>query len=99
MDLFTRTDLSINYKIHLLRGVDFFIQPELLNVFNRQGVQSYDEEVLTNTDTTTLKAFNPFTETPVEGVHYALGPNFGQPNSEGDFQTPRTFRISMGLRF
>jgi hypothetical protein len=95
----TRTDLSVNYKIRLLRGVDFFIQPEVLNVFNRQGVTSYDEEVLTNSDTTTLKAFNPFTETPVEGVHYALGPNFGQPNSEGDFQTPRTFRISMGLRF
>lgn len=108
----TRTDLSLNYKIRLLRGVDFFIQPEVLNVFNRQGVQSYDEEVLTNSDATYLAPFNPFTANPVEcpqgtaaaactamGANFQRGVNFGQPNSEGDFQTPRTFRISMGLRF
>lgn len=46
-----------------------------------------------------LPAFNPFTETPVEGVHYIKGPNFGRPASELDYQTPRTFRVSLGLRF
>jgi Carboxypeptidase regulatory-like domain/TonB dependent receptor/TonB-dependent Receptor Plug Domain len=98
-DDITRTDIAIGYRLRLLRGVDFFIQPEIINVFNRKGVQSFDEEVLTNSDTATLKAFNPFTETPQLGVHYALGPTFGQPNSEGDFQTPRTYRMSLGLRF
>lgn len=98
-DDITRTDLAVNYRLRLVSGVDFFIQPEILNVFNRQGVVSYDEEVLTNSDNSAIKAFNPFTETPVEGVNYVLGPSFGQPNSEGDFQTPRTFRISIGLKF
>ena len=46
-----------------------------------------------------LKPFNPFTETPVEGVHWRKGPNFGQPDSEGDFQQARTFRFSVGVRF
>jgi hypothetical protein len=46
-----------------------------------------------------LASFNPFTETPVEGVHYAKGPNFGKPTSEADLQPPRTFQFSVGFRF
>ena len=107
-----RTDLSINYKLRLVSGVELFIQPEILNVFNRQAVVSFDEEVLTNADTTALKAFNPFTDMPIEcpqgtaaaactamGANFQRGPNFGKPTSEGDYQTPRTFRMSLGLRF
>jgi hypothetical protein len=56
--------------------------------------------------------FNPFTEEPIEcpqgapaaecqqlGAHFQRGVNFGKPNSEGDYQTPRTFRVSVGIRF
>ena len=52
--------------------------------------------------------FNPFTETPVEGVHWVKGPLFGQPvnptsgepfGGAGDFQLPRTYRFSLGARF
>lgn len=111
----TRTDLSINYSLKL-GVVELFIQPEVINVFNEQGVTSYDEEVLTALDNPTgeviWKPFNPFTETPIEcpqgapaadckamGAHYQRGENFGKPNSEGDYQTPRTYRVSVGLRF
>ena len=109
----TRTDLALNYNLRL-GGVQVFIQPEVLNVFNEQGVTAFNEEVLTAVDcapqtgTATLPApcpakglqpFNPFTEEPVEGTHYIKGPNFGEPNSEGDFQTPRTWRVSVGVRF
>ena len=45
------------------------------------------------------QTFNPFTTTPVEGVHWQRGPNFGKPISQTGFQTPRTFRVSVGLRF
>ncbi|HEY8131165.1 MAG TPA: TonB-dependent receptor, partial [Thermoanaerobaculia bacterium] len=110
-DNILRTDLAINYKVKVISGVELFVQPEILNIFNRKGVTSFDEEVLTSLDCTGsssqasgcpsggLKAFNPFTETPVEGVNFIKGPNFGQPNSEGDYQTPRTFRFSVGLKF
>ena len=112
-DDITRTDLALNYRLQL-GGVQLFVQPEVLNLFNEQGVESYDEEVLTAVDcppptgNTTLQApcparglarFNPFTEKPVEGTHYILGPNFGKPDDESDYQTPRTFRVSLGLRF
>ena len=46
-----------------------------------------------------FQAFNPFTETPVEGVHWALDPNFGTATSRFGYQVPRTFRMSLGVRF
>jgi hypothetical protein len=106
-----RTDLALNYKVRLISGVELFIQPQIINVFNRQAVVSFNEEVLTAIDCTGLpaqnadcpagglKAFNPFTQKPVEGVNFLRGPNFGKAESEGDYQTPRTFRVSLGLRF
>ena len=94
-----RTDLAVNYSIRLGGKVQLFVQPEVINLFNAQGVVAYDEEVLTNVDDNTIARFNPFTEDPVEGVHYVLGPNFGKPAEEDDYQTPRTYRMSLGLRF
>jgi hypothetical protein len=95
-----RTDLALNYKVHLVSGVELFVQPEVINVFNRKGVVSFDEEVLTAFDAGSgMKPFNPFTETPVEGVNFVRGPNFGKPAAESDYQTPRMFRVSLGLRF
>jgi hypothetical protein len=107
-----RTDLAINYKVALFRGFELFVQPEVINIFNAQGVEAFDEEVLTNSDEDYLKPFNPFTETPIEcpqgapaatcesmGAHWQKGPNFGKPDSESDYQQSRTFRFSVGLRF
>ena len=110
-DIF-RTDLAINYKVRLFSGLELFVQPEVINLFNAQGVTSYDEEVLTNNDEDYLLPFNPFTEQPIEcpqgapesqceamGAHWQKGPNFGKPSAEGDYQQARTFRFSVGLRF
>jgi len=95
----TRTDLAVNYTLKLLRGVQLFVQPEVINLFNEQAVVSFDEEVLTSEDADDLEPFNPFTTEPIEGVHWRKGPNFGKPDSEGDYQQARTFRFSVGLRF
>ena len=110
-DDITRTDFALNYS-YKFKNVELFIQPEILNLFNEKGVTAFNEEVLTNDDVSYLAAFNPFTETPIEcpqgapastcqdmGAHWQKGVNFGKPDSEGDFQLPRTFRVSVGLRF
>jgi outer membrane receptor for ferrienterochelin and colicin len=47
----------------------------------------------------TFKPFNPFTETPVEGVNWQKGPQFGQGVIPSDYQEPRTYRVSVGFRF
>jgi hypothetical protein len=54
---------------------------------------------LTQNDSTAYQLFNPFTETPVAGAHYGVGADFGQPRTPADYQPPREFTFSMGLRF
>ena len=49
--------------------------------------------------TSGLVVFNPFTETPVEGTHWRLAPNFGTPVSRFAYTSPRTFRFNVGIRF
>jgi hypothetical protein len=46
-----------------------------------------------------LVPFNPFTETPVEGTNWRKGDSWGEAQSDSDYQQPRTFRFSVGLRF
>ncbi len=101
-DDITSTDLAINYSFTMALGnrkVELFLQPEVLNVFNEDGAFFVDATVLDATSSSQFQSFNPFTTTPVEGVHFGKGPNFGQPTSAEDFQTPRTFRFSVGVRF
>jgi hypothetical protein len=62
--------------------------------------QTVDTAVRTNvTNPTLYQAFNPFTTTPVEGVHWAKSPTFGLALNRFAYTTPRTFRLTFGLRF
>ncbi len=45
------------------------------------------------------QTFNPYTSTPVEGVHWQKGPNFGKAIAPLGYQNRRTFRVSVGFRF
>ncbi len=56
----------------------------------------------------TFQNFNPFTTIPVQRPHndttvttanWDFGPNFGKPRNVRDYQQPRTFQVSVGLRF
>lgn len=97
-----RLDLAINYSFFFgLAGkdIELYLQPEILNVFNETAVIGVDTTIYTADDDATLQPFNPFTDTPVEGVNWVKGPNFGQPLDDGDYQAPRTFRFSVGFRF
>ncbi|HYN19314.1 MAG TPA: hypothetical protein VE078_00020, partial [Thermoanaerobaculia bacterium] len=101
-DDITSTDLSLNYGFHLNtfgKEVEIYLQPEMINVFDEQGVGFVNQAVQTATNTAGVARFNPFTETPVEGVHWRKGANFGKPTNELHFQQPRTFRMSVGFRF
>ena len=62
----------------------------------------------TRIDTTTLTpvntparfaTFNPFTTTPVRGVNWDYGPNFGKPVNRLAYTSPRQLRFSVGVRF
>ena len=101
-DDITRTDLALNYTFSWnLWGKSFevFFQPEVINLFDEDGVDTPNTDLNDATNTGSLTALNPFTETPVEGVHYTFGDEFGQADEADDFQQPRTFRFSIGFRF
>ena len=97
-DNITQTDLALNYFLPI-HNAQLFVETQALNVFNRHGRLAF------NTDVNVLKPFNPFTETPVEGVNWEKGADFGKaqnPTSlftSGDYQLPRTYRASVGVRF
>jgi len=98
----TATDLSINYgtDFNWLGGLQLFIQGEVINVFNEDELINFDTSILTASNTSTLQRFNPLAgDTPVEGVHWRKGPNFGKATFVSDYQTPRTYRVSAGIRF
>jgi len=63
------------------------------------NLQRLDTTVLTPGTTSRFETFNPFTDTPVRGVNWDYGPNFGTATSRFAYTTPRTFRFSVGLRF
>jgi len=71
-----------------------------------------NKTVRTSRNTSNLLPFNPFTDTPVEcprttalaackalGANYQLDPNFGTPTNRDAYQLPRTYRVSVGVRF
>jgi hypothetical protein len=98
----TSTDLALNYSFFIpvgRRDLEIFLQPEVLNIFNERGVVDVDTTVFTSESDSSLETFNPLTETPEEGVHWRRGDDFGTPTREQHFQLPRTFRVSVGLRF
>ena len=62
--------------------------------------QNIETAVRTNvTNPTLYQSFNPFTTTPVEGVHWAKSPAFGKALNRFAYTTPRTLRMTMGIRF
>jgi outer membrane receptor protein involved in Fe transport len=97
----TSTDLALSYSKFFgvgNRRVELFLQPQVLNVWNEQAETGHNTTILTATNSAAFQRFNPFTETPVQGVHWDFGPDFGTPTSFLQHQTPRTFRFSVGIR-
>jgi hypothetical protein len=110
-DNINRFDLSLTYSIKLFNTVELFVQPQVINVFNAQGVIAVDTTVRTAVSPgagNTFVNFNPYTTTPVKrptgdttvkDANWDFGPNFGKPTSSSSYQTPRTFLVSGGVRF
>lgn len=94
------TDLSLGWE--LAGHVSPLVRIEVFNLLNRAAVVSPGREVLTRQSagaTSGLGAFNPFTETPVEGVHYVRTTSFGKPTGPDSYQPSRRFEVSVGVRF
>lgn len=84
------------------RAPEVFGNFQVLNLFNQAQLYNYgavNSTVLTNVDDGSLARFNPFTDTPTEGVHWRKGDKFGQAIGAGAYTQPLRFRFSIGVRF
>jgi hypothetical protein len=109
VDSISSTDLGVNWYLPFHGFGRVFVEADLVNIFNQQGIEDPDfinQTVFTRRSTSCKQAsgvrcvaFNPFSETPVEGVNWQKGPIFGQPTDSRAYQTPRTYRLSLGYRF
>jgi hypothetical protein len=103
-DTLFRTDLAVNWArpVGAGRG-QVFADLHVLNLFNR--FQAFNRGAINATvltavdDPDAFAPFNPYTETPVEGVHWGRGPQFGLPTGASAYTTPLTFRFSVGFRY
>ena len=99
-----RTDLAINYAYRLSRlaRTELFAQFQLLNVFNNFQLfnirtNAINSTVLTAVDEPTrFSTFNPFTETPQQGVHWDFGDKFGDATGAAAYTLPRTSSLRWG---
>jgi hypothetical protein len=100
-----RTDLSANYAKRLGGRAELFAQVQVLNLFNQFQVFNITGSAINTTvltafdDPDRFATFNPFTETPVQGVHWDFGDRFGEATGAGAFTLPRTALMSVGVRF
>ncbi|HVT48983.1 MAG TPA: TonB-dependent receptor [Vicinamibacterales bacterium] len=103
-----RTDLSLNYTRRMGPGahaLELFGRFQVFNIFNQFQAFNITAGQINTTvltaanDPDDFQVFNPFTETPVEGVNWEKGSKFGQPVSSTAYTLPRTFQFSVGVRF
>ena len=104
-DTVSATDASLNYSLRagFLKKGEFFLRVVVNNLLNQSAQDNAGNQTVfsaTNQNAArTMQRFNPFVDTPLEGVHYELGPNFGRALSADDYQTARNYYFSLGFRF
>jgi len=96
-----RTDLSLGWESRLpgVTRARIFFRGVVNNIFNLQGIDGFNTTVQTASSNSAYVAFNPFTDTPVQGVHWGFGPEYGKVTGPGSYQNPREFNFSVGVRF
>ena len=110
-DNVTATDIGLNYNVPVSR-LGMFVEADIINAFNEHAQINGNTSVSTNFTNSNFSAFNPFTDTPKEcpqgtasatcramGANWRKGANFGKALNPTDFQTPRTYRLSVGFKF
>jgi len=105
------TNLAVNYSFPI-RNVQLFATGEMLNVFNADAVTVVNTSVSTAYTSANFVEFDPGVDTPIEcpqgtpgaqclamGANWQKGASFGNAASSTSYQTPRTWRFQVGVRF
>jgi hypothetical protein len=106
---------NYSYRLRRAANLELFGQLQVLNLFNQFQLcgcgatvflnggairqERIDQTVLTPVTTARLQPFNPFTTTPAQGGNWDYGTNFGKALNRFAYSSPRTLRLSFGVRF
>jgi hypothetical protein len=95
------TDIAATWakKLPRLDRTELFVRGVITNIFNNAARVRGDIGVNTRVNNSSYQTFNPFTTAPVQGVNWDYSPTFGQPQAFDDYQPPRVFSFSVGVRF
>ena len=95
------TDLAATWTRRFARATraELFVRAVVSNVLNNAAVIRGDIGINTRSNNAAFQTFNPFTTSPTQGAHWDFSPTFGQPQAFDDYQAPRTFSFSAGVRF
>ena len=109
-----RTDFAanFNYSVRSFGSLQLFGQIQVINLFNQSQLCGCGQGVALNGGGVDLSRidqslrplngfarFNPFTETPVQGIHWDYSSTFGKAVNRFAYTTPRSLRFSFGVRF
>jgi hypothetical protein len=93
-------DLAISLGVRVWRSVEPFFKFDVRNVTNEQGLVVFDTVVV---PCTTAAQAGCDGQAPVDELglptKFARGPAFGTARSAADYQIPREYRFSAGIRF
>ncbi len=99
-------DLALNYSVMGAHGTKPFVHATIVNLTNRHAqiggltpVQTSLDFACRQTNGDPCLRFDPFTSTPIEGVHYRRTADFGKPIGPQSYQDPRSYQLSVGVRF
>lgn len=93
-------DLALSLGVRVWRTIEPFFKLSVTNVTNEQGLVSFDTVVV---PCTTAAQAGCDGQAPVDELglptKFVRGPAFGNARSAADYQVPREYRFSAGLRF
>ncbi|HWW60933.1 MAG TPA: hypothetical protein VN181_06145, partial [Thermoanaerobaculia bacterium] len=101
----TSTNVAINWNLPpILSKAQFYVETEVRNIFNESAVVTPSTTVNTNKQSASFRAFNPFTETPIEcpqgapladcramGANWQKGASFGTGTQRTSFSQAGSF--------
>lgn len=84
-------DMAVNYAVPVFKSLKPWVKVELLNILNNDTLIGWNTDV----------SQDPASPKDRLGLAtgYLKGEQFGKADEIGDYPLPRTFRISMGIRF
>ena len=71
-----------------------FFRGVVTNLFNHQRIDGFNTTILRRDTNSAYAAFNPFTETPVQGVHWDYGPQYRPGDGPERLPEPRASSTS-----